>query len=209
MRTISLISKFMGIFTFALLITVQVAVADQILVGALNPDYGTTFGVTSSISVAQQFNLSSRSEIEAIQLNLWCEGGMTFFITDGLSSSAHVYSEYSIEGSFSPGPINEWDPSIMLSTGNYFLVAMVSNNSSYGGLVASNGVYYQPNGNSVGPVFHNSGGWDSWTMSPTNMPAITFQISGDQRCAAPVPEPSTILLLGSGIAGIFVTRKKI
>jgi hypothetical protein len=154
---------------------------DQILLGA--SIRGTSvFVVSSDLWVAQEFTLSERTKLSTVQLPMGVAGAVKLVLTDGLSSSAHIYSTKTIFGNFAEATVViAWQPSITLEAGTYYLVFMGADQNSRGGLISSDGTFFEPDGNSVGHVYSSPADWDAFNVSP--YPSILFQISGKEKKA--------------------------
>jgi hypothetical protein len=153
--------------------------------------------------LAQEFSLSGATRVDSISIGMaFGAGTFDFLLTYGLTSGATIFSSATFSdfsGPVSLGPTT-------LGPGTYFLIAEIQQGGK-GGWDGSNGVTVTNGGTVSSGFFQSVDKGLEWTNQPFGcesqcgaLAPLQFEVLG-----APVPEPSTLLLFLSGLAGLRVT----
>jgi hypothetical protein len=144
-----------------------------------------------NLTIGVGFTLDVPATIDDVAVAAWATGFTLTIMGDagGLPDDillATVSDSFSVDGYL------EFTPSITLGAGSYFLVMM-----SPLGVTGS----WQTNDQGITVPFVHKGSYSWISTGPTTTPALRIG-------ATPVPEPATLALMGAGLLGIAVLRRR-
>jgi hypothetical protein len=201
-------------FAVLFLLAVAPAQADEILAGTyFNAPYGGGRGLYPGNFLAQSFSLPSAANITSIVMSLngrypYGPGQFVLQLTNAIgpnTTSSNVFA--SVTGTYSDQSLMVTVPlPITLAGGTYYIVLSTST-------PPPTQAFWPMYGSSLPGTFGSIGGGFETTVANFAFPPASdwhtmttpfeFQVNG-----SPVPEPATLLLVASGLTGIWLRRRR-